>query len=1281
MRKIFFTLALLLSAASSFSQTRYYVNDNSTAGDVFTTAVGNNANPGTAAAPLASIITAYFMTLPGDTIFVDAGTFTADGTIGKSITILGTNYLISPNNTSDPLLPNPGRNAESIITNSTWTIGANNINLEGLIFDPNSRRAIGFNGGNFNNLRISKNRFKINASNTQISFAGVGTPSIITSAIVNSGFVIIDNRFEKYDLSNGLTININRVKNLSITNNSFVAPGATTRNQTVLSVGTGGVTDAIVFSNNTVDMADVVVGNGISANMVISGNKIYNCDYAMRVNNPMPESSIIDFSNNLLDGGSGISPLISYKRFNGFSVGSASSFKAENNTITGNAIPAVSGFMGSFYVSFVNSVLNPSLTIRRNKISYTGDYGTIYGQDIQSIVLAGNINNANIDNNEITLAGTNIQPRNPINNLPLCPAISLYPENGSGGVVQPGAIINILNNKVNGFKQSFVIFDPFDLSNGGVDAFTGYGNLNPLAILNVNNNSFTGDSISVNNGDNFDNDLNVRCNWFGSKADQDIFTKISYQSITAIPWLTNGTDNDPATGFQPVPGSCDGYPPVIVLNSYTNATCPGANNGTININVSLGMAPFIFTWTKAGDPGFISHDEDPVNLSPGTYHLSVVDGNGSTIYVDADINYSNSIDVNIVTIPDTEAPVITCPAAITVSCDGSTLPAATGFATAADNCTAVANISITFTDISTKDANPANNAYYNYTITRTWKAVDANENFITCNQIITAHDLIAPVISCPPNPTLNCQDNNSSASTGEATATDNCSPVTITQSQTSTQTATGAGHYNYVITRTWKASDVTGNFSTCMQAIMVRDITSPEITCVTNQSRLTNSGMCTYQVQGAEFNATATDNCAVPALSYVLTGATTGSGTNSLGSVTLNRGTTTISWKATDPSGNFKSCSFNIIVNDDLNPTGYIIYATKEAEFGEKNYINGDVGVTASNGKAEFKKYDVLDPYTVTAKNISIQLPTSVNNRVYNPATGGPNPTFLVHVANPLSGNYNATTNGMVPAGNFKNLTIKKGVIATVNGSDYGNISIEEGAVVTFTSSNINLEELTIGKGKNNGTTTVIFTNPGSVKVSKKVMVEEDCNVNVGGPKITFYLGDNNPDKEKFTVKGDNTLITLNIMIPKGKLMVDGHDRNIIMTGWYIVEELEGGGKNQNITWNKYDCSPPAPLQSLIKPTEPFKETPAILEEVKDQFKVNAYPNPTAGEFSLQVFSNSNDPFMIRIMDMKGVVKSVNTIVSKTSVIKVGAGLIGGTYIAELTQGNKRTWVKLVKLN
>jgi hypothetical protein len=566
--------------------------------------------------------------------------------------------------------------------------------------------------------------------------------------------------------------------------------------------------------------------------------------------------------------------------------------------------------------------------------------------------------------------------------------------------------------------------------------------------------------------------------------------------------------------------------------------------------------------------------------------------------------------------------------------------------------------------------------------------MDASENFITCVQLITVHDVTGPVITCPTNLVLNCQDNNSSPSTGVATATDNCSPVTISQSQTSTQTATGAGHYNYAITRTWRATDISGNFSTCIQTITVRDITNPVITCVVNQTRLTNTGLCTYQVQGAEFNATATDNCTTPAFTYVLTGATTGSGSTSLSAVNLYRGTTTVTWTATDPSGNFNTCSFNVVVNDDQNATSYIIYATDEAQFGENNYINGDVGVTSASGEAGFKKYDVLNPYTVRAKNISVELPSSVNNRVYSPATGGPNPAFYMYNGNTTGlSDYTVTTN-MTLNGNYKNLTIMKEVTVTVTGNNFGKISIEEDANVTFTGPAINIEEITVGKGKKSvNTTNVYFSNPASVKVKNKVTVEEDCRINIGGPKVTFYIGDNNPDREKFTIKGDNTQVTANIMIPHGKLKIIRDDNQpCIMTGWYIIEELES--KVRYVYWNKYDCSmPSAPAQSFVNSTNSVTEVVEVVKdkvvqvvEDKDAFSVKAYPNPSSSDFNLAVTGRSNELIIVRIIDMNGSVKEV-TQLSGSGIIKAGSKLSSGTYMAEVVQGKKRAVVKLVKLN
>ncbi len=99
----------------------------------------------------------------------------------------------------------------------------------------------------------------------------------------------------------------------------------------------------------------------------------------------------------------------------------------------------------------------------------------------------------------------------------------------------------------------------------------------------------------------------------------------------------------------------------------------------------------------------------------------------------------------------------------------------------------------------------------------------------------------------------------------------------------------------------------------------VTDTTSPVISCVGDQTVNTSITSCTYTVSGIAWDATATDNCIVSNLSYVLTGATIGTG-SSLNNIDFNLGVTTVTWTATDSVGNSATCSYNITVIDNIDP-------------------------------------------------------------------------------------------------------------------------------------------------------------------------------------------------------------------------------------------------------------------------------------------------------------------------------------------------------------------------
>ncbi len=112
---------------------------------------------------------------------------------------------------------------------------------------------------------------------------------------------------------------------------------------------------------------------------------------------------------------------------------------------------------------------------------------------------------------------------------------------------------------------------------------------------------------------------------------------------------------------------------------------------------------------------------------------------------------------------DSLNPIISCPNDLTVECDQSVTPDATGFASATDKC--VVNSRVSSSDKIT--------AGYSFrTIHREWVAMDNCQNQSSCTQKIKVVDTTAPVIECNTPPTITPWDTPVSF---QATAVDNCS--------------------------------------------------------------------------------------------------------------------------------------------------------------------------------------------------------------------------------------------------------------------------------------------------------------------------------------------------------------------------------------------------------------------------------------------------------------------------------------------------------------------------
>ncbi len=98
---------------------------------------------------------------------------------------------------------------------------------------------------------------------------------------------------------------------------------------------------------------------------------------------------------------------------------------------------------------------------------------------------------------------------------------------------------------------------------------------------------------------------------------------------------------------------------------------------------------------------------------------------------------------------DGTAPVLTCPVDLTIECDESTDPSNTGSATATDNLDP--SPFVDYSDVITPTG-----CDEEWTITRTWTAIDCAGNESMCVQTITVEDSTAPVVTCPADTTIEC---------------------------------------------------------------------------------------------------------------------------------------------------------------------------------------------------------------------------------------------------------------------------------------------------------------------------------------------------------------------------------------------------------------------------------------------------------------------------------------------------------------------------------------------
>ena len=309
--------------------------------------------------------------------------------------------------------------------------------------------------------------------------------------------------------------------------------------------------------------------------------------------------------------------------------------------------------------------------------------------------------------------------------------------------------------------------------------------------------------------------------------------------------------------------------------------------------------------TLSGSGANLTYSPDANFSGPDSFKFTVRDTGDDLAAPATSAEATVSITVN-----DTIAPTLAAPANVTfntgagaTACGAFVSDAELGNPTAADN---TGNVNVERSGV------PSGNIFPVGTTTITYTATDAAGNSNQVTQTVTVVDNTAPSVTAP------APTSASAGPTGQAaipdvvsgtTASDNCGPVTLSQSPAA-GTMVGVGPHTITIT----ATDSAGNTSTTTTTFTVNDTTAPSLTAPANLGVITGDGAisCGALVTEAQLGtATATDNAGT--VSIARSGVPSGN--------IFPVGTTTITYTATDGSGNSTQATQTVTVVDNTAPS------------------------------------------------------------------------------------------------------------------------------------------------------------------------------------------------------------------------------------------------------------------------------------------------------------------------------------------------------------------------
>lgn len=326
-------------------------------------------------------------------------------------------------------------------------------------------------------------------------------------------------------------------------------------------------------------------------------------------------------------------------------------------------------------------------------------------------------------------------------------------------------------------------------------------------------------------------------------------------------------------------------------------TCPS----DIVVDVETGQCGATVTYTPpvGTDDCQVESTVLTQGLGPGAFFPV---GTTTETYTVTDASGNQTSCSFTVTVNDNEAPAIDCPEDLVVAAEAGSCQSTVNFTppTVTDNCDPGI--------VAVQTAGPVSGSSFPVGTTLVeFSATDPSGNTTVCSFNVIVEDMEAPQISCPADILVSAASGDCEATVTFATpaATDNCSNVSVSQ------TAGPASGTVFPVGTTvveFTATDDAGNETTCSFEVTVTEDAPPTLTCPSDITVSADSGLCTAFV---EFQIEASDDCGEVSLNLVA-GLPSGSD--------FPLGTTTVTYEATDGSGNQATCSFEVEVTDDEAP-------------------------------------------------------------------------------------------------------------------------------------------------------------------------------------------------------------------------------------------------------------------------------------------------------------------------------------------------------------------------